>query len=57
MGRCEVCPDRPVVEDSKALDHLRVIHPDLYGDGPLYWPDGGVVVIDQTGELPEDDHV
>lgn len=33
MGRCEVCPDRPHVPDGDVLDHLGVIHPDLYRDG------------------------
>ena len=32
------------------LDHLRVMHPHQYGDGPDMWPDGTLVVIDQTLE-------
>lgn len=29
-------------------DHLRVMHPDEYGDGPQRWPDGQIAVVDTT---------
>jgi hypothetical protein len=48
MGACHLCPEMP--PDTELLDHLRVMHPDAYGDGPLRWPDGGVVVVDETVE-------
>jgi hypothetical protein len=37
----------------KMDDHLRVMHPDVYGDGPERWPDGAIVIDDTTLE-PED---
>jgi hypothetical protein len=51
MGTCNVCPPGDnSVPDVEALDHLRVFHPDVYGDGPEVWPDGLVVVYDMTLE-------
>ena len=32
------------------VDHLRVHHPEAYGDGPERWPDGTLVVEDDTLE-------
>jgi hypothetical protein len=29
-------------------DHLRVMHPDAWGDGPARWPDGEPVIVDKT---------
>ena len=48
MGACFVCPGRPDIPDAEVLDHLRVIHPDVWGDGPTRWPDGRIVVYDTT---------
>lgn len=48
VGRCELC--RETVPDPELLDHLRVLHPAEYGDGPARWPDGGVVIEDATLE-------
>lgn len=48
-GRCELC--QAGIEDGTLhgiLDHLRVLHPEEYGDGPERWPDGQPVVIDET---------
>ncbi len=45
-ARCELCGD--AMDASKILDHLRLFHPDEYGDGPEQWPDGGLVVHDDT---------
>jgi hypothetical protein len=42
---CDLCRDR--FGDDEILDHLAVIHPDLYGE-VLPWPDGEPVIIDQT---------
>jgi hypothetical protein len=39
---CALCGE--VVEGVQAVDdHLRLIHPEEYGDGPTRWPDGGIV--------------
>ena len=54
-GRCEVCGqefDAPVTLGT-ILDHLRENHPDEYGEGLATWPDGEVVVFDETLD-PED---
>lgn len=29
-------------------DHIRILHPDEYGEGPERWPDGRVAVVDHT---------
>ncbi len=50
-GRCEVCGDP--VPTAQLLDHLRLLHPDDYGDGPQRWPDGGLVVIDADPEITD----
>lgn len=50
-GHCNVCgEDVPSVE---LLDHLRVMHPDHYGNGPERWPDGGIVIHDDDPQ-PDD---
>lgn len=53
--KCELCGHHELPEDGTMLgdvrlmdDHLRVMHPDEYGDGPERWPDGGVVIHDTT---------
>lgn len=65
MATCHACPpEDQFVPDYDMLDHLRVHHPDLYGDGPERWPDGQVVIHDMTlavGDftgkaLPADEH-
>lgn len=49
MATCHVCPPGDNrVPDDEMVDHLRVVHPEVYGDGPERWPDGSVVVYDQT---------
>lgn len=30
------------------VEHIRVLHPEHYGDGPERWPDGGLVVEDES---------
>lgn len=52
MGTCNLCGDTP--DDTDILDHLRLMHPAEYGDGPARWPDGGLVIIDQTIDTPAD---
>jgi hypothetical protein len=57
--RCELCGHEDktaadILDDVRLMDdHLRVMHPDEYGDGPERWPDGSVVLHDETLE-PED---
>jgi hypothetical protein len=41
-GHCHVCEEPVTTHD--LLGHLRVMHPDEYGDGPITWPDGGVLI-------------
>lgn len=48
MARCDLC--RETVADAAILDHLRVLHPDFFGDGVETWPDGTAVVYDETLE-------
>ncbi|MFF0823040.1 hypothetical protein ACFYUR_21985 [Micromonospora haikouensis] len=49
MATCHLCPpDDNTVDDRDILDHLRVIHPDQYGEGPQRWPDGQPVIVDTT---------
>lgn len=51
MATCHLCPDGDnQLPDAGMLDHLRVLHPDAYGDGPQRWPDGSLVVLDCTLE-------
>ena len=47
--RCELCPDRPLVDD--VVTHLR----DVHGEDVTIetWPDGRPVVVDLTLD-PED---
>jgi hypothetical protein len=54
MGDCNLCGEQiPRAESLPAeaeaiVEHLRVFHPEEYGDGPDRWPDGSVVLIDKT---------
>lgn len=48
MATCTLCQP-PVVVGAGILGHLRLFHPEEYGDGPQCWPDGAFVV------RPEDD--
>lgn len=50
-GHCNVC-DEPVPSD-ELLDHLRVVHPEQYGDGPERWPDGGLVIHDGSDTVDD----
>ncbi len=56
-GHCDICdedvprPGDPHDESTDGMvlvDHIRVMHPDQYGDGPELWPDGGPVIIDKS---------
>jgi hypothetical protein len=49
---CHLCEDPDVPTDPQGLlDHLRVMHPDVYGDGPERWPDGGIVIHEEPSDL------
>lgn len=51
MATCHICPPEDQdISDAEMFDHLRVFHPDVWGDGPECWPDGQVVVHDMTLE-------
>lgn len=49
MATCHVCPpDDQQVPVEEMVDHLRLMHPEVWGDGPDRWPDGQPVVQDMT---------
>jgi hypothetical protein len=54
-AHCHLChedfPERTTLLE--LTEHLRVIHPDAFGDGPKTWPDGSLVILDDTLE-PKD---
>jgi hypothetical protein len=50
-GHCHLC--HAEVAGGEGLEHLRLMHPDRYGDGPQRWPDGSLVVLDATLEPGE----
>lgn len=48
-ARCLLCPpDDQDLGDEDLMDHLRLHHPEQWGDGPDRWPDGRPVVVDRT---------
>jgi hypothetical protein len=54
MATCHICPEgQQSVPDEEMNDHLRVVHPTYWGDGPERWPDGRFVIVDTTLE-PDD---
>lgn len=53
--KCELCGHEEKPESGQMLDdvrliddHLQRMHPQEYGDGPERWPDGEVVLEDET---------
>ncbi len=56
FGECRICGQRFEEGTSHLLlPHLRDEHPDEWGDGPMTWPDGEIVIVDET--LTPDDFV
>jgi hypothetical protein len=51
MGFCYVCKTTQL--DETMLAHLKNEHPAEWGGGPELWPDGEVVIHDETLK-PED---
>lgn len=49
---CNLCGEH--VPGIQVLDHLRILHPNEYGDGPLRWPDGSVVIDTSNVADPAD---
>lgn len=47
---CALCQPLQHLAHHELLDHIRVLHPEHYGDGPARWPDGGLVIEDTTLE-------
>jgi hypothetical protein len=45
---CAICPDSEHRTPAQILDHFRVMHPGIYGDGPDRWPDGSLVIVDES---------
>lgn len=52
VGHCHLCHEDVFSHD--LMGHIRVMHPDVYVDGPMRWPDGEVV-IDQSEVLEPDE--
>jgi hypothetical protein len=46
MGRCFVCPTHREIPEVALLDHLREMHPEIWGTGPKRWTNGDVIVFD-----------
>ena len=44
---CHLCHDGVPRSLQDAIDHIRVLHPDVYSP-PERWSDGGLVVTDET---------
>jgi hypothetical protein len=56
MATCYLCPPADNrLPDAEMEDHLRLLHPDVWGDGPECWPDGSVVVVDMAPEMSDFD--
>jgi len=47
---CHLCGDEISRSLAEMLDHLRVIHPDVYGEGPEEWADGGLVYYEDADD-------
>jgi hypothetical protein len=45
-GHCRLCHENHT--GTGLLDHIRIMHPDAWGDGPQRWPDGKPVIVDTT---------
>ena len=48
MGTCLVCPQLAEVPEVEMFEHLRLLHPEVWADGLCRWPDGRVIVLDET---------
>ncbi len=53
MATCHLCAEQPYIPDRDIHHHLRLLHPDEWGDGPECWPDGDIVIYDTTLEPHE----
>jgi hypothetical protein len=47
QAHCHLCHE---TNPPDLLDHIRIQHPDAWGDGPQRWPDGETVIVDTTLE-------
>ena len=48
-GHCHLCPE----DVPDIVEHLRLLHPAEYGDGPERWPDGTIVFhMDDVDDFP-----
>jgi hypothetical protein len=52
QSHCHLCHTTGLTTP-EMLNHLRLLHPEQWGDGPGRWPDGAPVVVDTTLQ-PED---
>lgn len=51
MARCHVCQPEAAIADEEILNHVRLLHPEQWGDGIECWPDGSPVIVDLTLEV------
>lgn len=58
MPQCNLCKitvpytGNMMVDMEATLEHVRLFHPEEYGDGPNRWPDGSLVYIEDF--VPEE---
>ena len=50
---CLLC-NPPAHIGTDILNHLRLLQPTEYGDGPEHWPDGQPAIYDDTADTPAD---
>jgi hypothetical protein len=50
-GHCHLCHES--MPDADLLEHLRIMHPAAYGNGPETWPDVGPVIVDGAPETED----
>lgn len=48
---CFVCQPPAEMDGARILDHVRLLHPDAWGDGPERWPDGQFVMTPEEDVL------
>lgn len=49
-GESDKSADNMMEDLELIVEHMRVVHPDYYGEGPKRWPDGELAVFDETLE-------
>lgn len=49
-GHCHLCRD----DFPDIVEHLRLLHPEEYGEGPDRWPDGSLVALMDPDDFPRE---